>query len=240
LDWRADVNYDNHQHSSDENLRWGNFGAGWSLWSDLGGFELVKEKSFNTEGTGDTEGHREELRSEAERQEILQELLAGFGEDGFGMELHAFDFVAAVTEGMMMPSSVSAVIINSPRRDFLDDQGMIRRGGEGIRQAAENVLTVVWYLARFAMEEFGARTICRRTQANGWWPRHTPRIGIFRPALDSSTEMPASCGVQGPGEITMRSGFRRMISSTVILSLRCTSTWHPVRRDTAEVVSKGS
>ena len=37
--------------------------------------------------------------AKSERQEILQELLAGFGEDGFGMELHAFDFVAAVTEG---------------------------------------------------------------------------------------------------------------------------------------------
>ena len=31
-------------------------------------------------------------------EEIFQELLAGFGEDGFGVKLNAFDFVAAVTE----------------------------------------------------------------------------------------------------------------------------------------------
>ena len=28
----------------------------------------------------------------------MEELLAGFGEDGFGVELDAFDFVAAVTK----------------------------------------------------------------------------------------------------------------------------------------------
>ena len=33
-----------------------------------------------------------------QRKEILEELFAGFGEDGFGVELHAFDFVAAMTE----------------------------------------------------------------------------------------------------------------------------------------------
>ena len=32
----------------------------------------------------------------SEVEEILEELLAGFGEDGFGMELHSFDLVAAV------------------------------------------------------------------------------------------------------------------------------------------------
>ena len=33
-----------------------------------------------------------------QRQEILEELLAGIGEDGFGVELHAFNFVTAVTQ----------------------------------------------------------------------------------------------------------------------------------------------
>ena len=43
-----------------------------------------------------------------------------------------------------------------------------------------------------------------------WWPRQTPRIGIL-PANSwiAATEMPASAGVQGPGEMTMRSGFMR-------------------------------
>jgi len=37
-----------------------------------------------------------------------------------------------------------------------------------------------------------------------WWPRQTPRIGIL-PAkrLDRRHEIPASVGVQGPGEMTM-------------------------------------
>src|SRR5258707_13574404 len=33
-----------------------------------------------------------------EGEEILQELLAGLGQHGFGMELHAFEFVAAVAD----------------------------------------------------------------------------------------------------------------------------------------------
>ncbi len=48
-----------------------------------------------------------------------------------------------------------------------------------------------------------------------WWPRHTPSIGSL-PAkyLMASREMPASVGVHGPGETTMRSGFRASISAT--------------------------
>src|SRR2546427_6308108 len=43
-----------------------------------------------------------------------------------------------------------------------------------------------------------------------WWPRHTPRMGR-RPAKCwmAATEMPASAGEQGPGEITRRSIFSR-------------------------------
>ena len=54
-----------------------------------------------------------------------------------------------------------------------------------------------------------------------WCPRHTPRIGIS-PAKRwiSGTEMPASFGVHGPGEMTMCAGASRAISSSVISSLR--------------------
>src|SRR5260370_2376748 len=88
---------------------------------------------------------------------ILEELLARIGEDGFGMELHAFDFVAAVTK-----AHDDAVVgfggdgQLARQRFFLDDQGMVARGGEGIRQVAENISAVVMDLARFAMEEFGS------------------------------------------------------------------------------------
>lgn len=33
-----------------------------------------------------------------EGEEIFEELLAGFGQDGFGVELYAFEFVAAVAD----------------------------------------------------------------------------------------------------------------------------------------------
>jgi hypothetical protein len=33
-----------------------------------------------------------------QREEVLQQLLAGFGEHGFGMELDAFEFIAAVAD----------------------------------------------------------------------------------------------------------------------------------------------
>jgi hypothetical protein len=56
----------------------------------------VTEKRFNTEGTETTEKN---FAPKLERQKILQELLAGIGQDGFGVELNAFDFVAAVAEG---------------------------------------------------------------------------------------------------------------------------------------------
>ena len=67
-----------------------------------------------------------------------------------------------------------------------------------------------------------ARTIVPpKTCPIDWCPRQTPRIGI-RPAnrLTTSQEMPASSGVQGPGEITRWVGDFFAISSPVILSLR--------------------
>lgn len=60
-----------------------------SVCGDFGGFELVKRKNY-TQRT---------LRAQSsQREEILQELHAGCGEDGFRVELDAFDFVAAVAE----------------------------------------------------------------------------------------------------------------------------------------------
>jgi len=46
-------------------------------------------------------------------------------------------------------------------------------------------------------------------------------------ALIAAPEMPASAGVQGPGETTRRSGWRASSSATVALSLRTTSTSAP-------------
>ncbi len=66
-----------------------------------------------------------------------------------------------------------------------------------------------------------------------WWPRHTPSTGSL-PAKYSiaATEMPASLGELGPGEITMAlnafvSHQRNRLQSSVISSLRTTVTSAP-------------
>src|SRR5712664_492169 len=63
---------------------------------------------------------------------------------------------------------------------------MIARGGEGIRQAAENVLTVVMDLARFAMEEFrSADNFTAERSANGLMAEaHTENGKFSGEALD--------------------------------------------------------
>ena len=61
-----------------------------------------------------------------------------------------------------------------------------------------------------------------------WWPRQTPSTGSRVPKWRmTSLEMPASRGVQGPGETTMPEGTRAVISSSVIRSLRTTLTSAP-------------
>ena len=108
-------------------------------------------------------------RAPLQGKKIFEELLAGIGEDGFGVELDAFDFVATVTEG----HDDAVVGLGGDRQlarqgFFFDDQGVVARGGEGIRQLAKNILTVVMDLARFAMEEFrSADDFASERGANG-------------------------------------------------------------------------
>ncbi len=71
---------------------------------------------------------------------------------------------------------------------------------------------------------------------NTWWPRQTPNNGT-RPstALTNSTEIPASNGPHGPGEMTIALGRRPADwlanrpanCSTVTASLRITSASMP-------------
>ncbi len=57
---------------------------------------------------------------------------------------------------MMMPSSVSAVMVSSRGKRFaLDDQRVVARGGEGVGEFAEDAFGVVMDGAGFAVEEFG-------------------------------------------------------------------------------------
>ena len=50
------------------------------LRGDFGGFELVTEKRFNTEGTENTENTEDQdFTALLERQKVFEELFAGFG-----------------------------------------------------------------------------------------------------------------------------------------------------------------
>ena len=68
----------------------------------------------------------------------------------------------------------------------------------------------------------GARTTCPpKASPMHWWPRQTPSVGTRGPSSrSSSTEIPASPGEHGPGEITIASGACAAISATETLSLR--------------------
>ena len=61
-----------------------------------------------------------------------------------------------------------------------------------------------------------------------WWPRHTPRIGMRGANRRiTSHETPASLGVQGPGETTMRCGRIASMASGVIRSFNATRVSAP-------------
>ena len=91
--------------------------------------------------------------SELQGQEILQELLAGIGQDGFGVELDAFDFMFFVAE-----SHDDAVVGFGGDGEFtrqgffLDDERVVARGGEGVVHMVEEAFAVVMDLAGFAVE----------------------------------------------------------------------------------------
>ena len=95
-------------------------------------------------------------RSWLERQEVLEELFAAGGEDGFGVELDAFEFGATVAD-----AHDDAVVGFGGDGEFaghgftVDDQRVVTRGGEGVREFAEDAFGVVMDGAGFAVEEFG-------------------------------------------------------------------------------------
>ena len=87
------------------------------------------------------------------------------------------------------------------------DQRVIARDGQRARQAGEEVLAVVGDLGRLAVHGMWRTTRPPNACPSDWWPRQTP--SVLTPASGkrrmTSTEMPASLGVHGPGETTTRS-----------------------------------
>jgi hypothetical protein len=69
-----------------------------------------------------------------------------------------------------------------------------------------------------AAEGLADALVAQADAQDGIWPAKRLMVG---------TEMPASLGVQGPGEMTMRSGCKAATSATLSSSLRLTTTSSP-------------
>ena len=120
-----------------------------------------------------------ENAKDLKRKEILEELLAGFGEDGFGVELHTFDFVATVSE-----AHDDAVVGLGGDGEFtrqgfsFDDERVIAGGGERVGQFTEDVFAVVMDLAGFAVEKlWSANNFSAEGRANGLMAEANPEDG---------------------------------------------------------------
>lgn len=104
-----------------------------------------------------------------QRKKVLQKLLAGFCEDGFGVELHALDFVLAVPEAHdnAVVGFCSDGKLAGQGFSF-NDERVIAGGGEGVWKFAEDIFAVVMDLAGFAVKKFwGANDFSAESGAYG-------------------------------------------------------------------------
>jgi len=91
-----------------------------------------------------------------ERQKVLEELFAAGGEDGFGVELDAFEFGATVAD-----AHDDAVVGFGGDGEFarqrfaVDDERVVARGGERVGEFTEDAFCVVMDGTGFTVEEFG-------------------------------------------------------------------------------------
>ena len=132
---------------------------------------------------------------------------------------------------MIRPSSVSAVTLSVVRHGVaLDHQRMVARRLERAVDAAEDAVALVADLGELAVHrqrrahDLAAEGLADRLVAEA---DAEDRDRSARPVSIRSRQMPASFGVQGPGESTIASGSAASTSSTAILSLRCTATSAP-------------
>ena len=159
-------------------------------------------------------------------QEILNELFAVGGKDGLWVELDAFDgeLAMAETHDRAAPIGAGGAGRNLEfirQRIFFDDERMIPGTGHGAGDSGKDGFTVMFDLAGLAVHELRcaddvasegcADSLMAEADSEDW---SLPAKRWIR-----GMRMPASCGVQGPGDSTSRSGARASTSST--LSSRC-------------------
>jgi hypothetical protein len=89
-----------------------------------------------------------------QREEILKKLHPNVGEDRFGVELDAFDEEFAVAETHDDAIGFRGDFELIRKSFFLDDERVIARGGEILRQILEDGLVVMVDAAGFAVHDF--------------------------------------------------------------------------------------
>ena len=112
---------------------------------------------------------------------------------------------------MTRPSSVSAVTLSVVRHGVaLDHQRMVARRLERAVDAAKHARALMPHLGKLAMHrlrrahDVAAERLADRLMAEA---DAEDRNGSARPCSIRSRQMPASFGVQGPGDSTIASGF---------------------------------
>ena len=99
----------------------------------------------------------------------MEELFARGREHRFGVELNAFDFVAAMTETHDDAVTGFGGDGQLTRERFaLDDERVVTRGGERLGQFAEDIFTVVMDFTRLAVKKlWGANDFSAEGGADG-------------------------------------------------------------------------
>ena len=143
-------------------------------------------------------------------EEVAQQVLAHRGQERLGVKLHALDRQALVAQS-------HDLLVPGLGRDFQavgqavarHHQRVVAGGLEGVGQPGEQPSLVVEDARGLAVHHLaGAHHLARRRPGRSTGgPGRRPGWAPCPPArATTSSEIPASFGVQGPGEMTMRSG----------------------------------
>ena len=91
-------------------------------------------------------------------EEVLEEILAHLGKDGLGVKLDAFDLHGLVAQSHDEAVRRGGGDLETRRQAFpFDNQGVVARGGERVRQSGEDGLAVMGDGAGLAVYQRGGR-----------------------------------------------------------------------------------
>src|ERR1700730_277470 len=148
------------------------------------------------------------------------------GEDRLGVELNALGRLSGVPQcHRYLALGRGRDRQEGGQRALVHHQRVVAGRLEGLWQAGQEDAAVVGGARPLAADGAGRGT----ASALAWCPRQPPSSGPLLPqARTTSTLIPASCGVHGPGEITTPAGPNEATCSADTSSLRTTSTRQPL------------